>query len=127
MADFTQYYRSRKRWLKEQQIIHKNYQISSNTSHLSTLTFHRPIPNHEKIVVNNGNHQSKHDPPMFCPSCYLHLTQCVCTDGLGQWWANSKEQTQSASSSTDILLQIIIKIFSISRQTIKTIFQSFHG
>ncbi|CAF0831395.1 unnamed protein product [Adineta ricciae] len=97
MEDFKQYHRSRKRWLKEQQIIRKNYQLSSNTPYLYTFTFHRPIPNHEKIVVTNENRQSKHDPPMFCSSCYLHLTQCVCNDGLGQWWANSKEQTQSAN------------------------------
>ncbi|CAF1595570.1 unnamed protein product [Adineta ricciae] len=97
MADFKQYHRSRKRWLKEQQVIRKNYQMSSNTSHLSTLTFHKPIPNHKKTVVTNENHQPKHEPPMFCSSCYLHLTQCVCNDGLGRWWANSKEQTQTAN------------------------------
>ncbi|UJR35978.1 hypothetical protein I4U23_028719 [Adineta vaga] len=104
--DYKDIHRNRKRWLKEQQLIRKKYQISYNMTYISTSSFNKAISNHKKTTEADEQFQSKYfqlekssinNPPMYCLKCYLHLTKCSCKNGLGYWWLNLKEQVDSTN------------------------------
>jgi len=93
------------RWKKEQQLIRQKYQIPYNMVYRSKPCYSKPISitlQAESVTNDNlkrkTNRLEKHKydsniPPMYCSKCHLNLTECLCQDGLGQWWFNLQQKS----------------------------------
>jgi hypothetical protein len=94
------------RWQKEQQLIRRKYQIPYNITYTSKPCHSKShsIPSqgeslfkHDKNIKRKTNNENNdvHIPPMYCSKCYLHLTECLCQDGIGQWWIHLQKRSHS--------------------------------
>ena len=100
------------RWQKEQQLIRRKYQIPYNiiytskpchSKHLSLPSQAESLYNHDKITVTDKDIKRKtdrhyfdnHIPPMYCSKCHSNLTDCLCRDGIGQWWIHLHKRSYS--------------------------------
>ena len=92
------------RWKKEQQLIRQKYQIPYNMTYIfkpcyTKLETKTSIIDQKSALTGNENKRKTQRlvkdclynanlPPMYCSKCHRYLTQCLCQDGLGQWWIN---------------------------------------
>ena len=95
-------------WRKEQQLIGKKFQIPYSMTYTSRSCHDKPITllsttnssltdqmivtrqNRKRKTNRVSQHCSNNDfriPPIFCAKCHLNPTECLCPDGIGQWWS----------------------------------------
>lgn len=95
--DYEHIHKIQNHWRKEQQLIRQKYQIpysmTYKTKQCSTKSISIPSRAESLFKRNkiNTTHNDMKDkncdiPPMYCSKCHLDFTECLCQNGLGQWW-----------------------------------------
>ena len=128
------------RWQREQQLIRRKYQIQYNMTYTFPQCHRKLISNSSQIEylvkinqepviptkqVNKYYFKPKANesniPPMYCSNCRLNLLECLCQNGLGQWWIHFQKKLHPTS---------IIEFFEIKFENIlfqgKSLLNSIH-